>query len=273
MQALSRREYAKESWFSMHHSYNPTAMSLFVRCYLDESGTHDQSKHAVVAGLLLDRNGFLSLDDEWVKLLPKHRVKAPLHMSKFDDDNRDASLSDGERRDFFKEAVEVINKHKKYSIAAILTQSQYDRVITPTVERMYSQYAFCFMACVYTNHNILTAVKHKDRVPYWVHRGNPRKADIRRAEDSLWQLQDNGEECHFDSVTFKDSELASMQAADMIAWGVRRKLHGLPFGRGFEPISMLYKWHHEQPEWTDKMLQDLLESLADDNEEKLNDDA
>jgi hypothetical protein len=255
-----RRKYLEEVWFTMHHSDNPNTRSLFVRCYLDESGTHDQSSWAVVAGLLMDRDGFLSLDDEWIAHLNKFHLPRPLHMSEFGNPQGPYSkLCYEQKVDLLTGAVSIINRHKKYSIAGVLNKDNYETHVASHVRKGFSQYGFCFVLCAVRNHAILEDVKYRDDIPYILHHGNPRKGDILGAYEACinWQKK---RPFHMRTIQFDDGNLlCALQAADMVAWGVRRKLSNLPFENGYEPIIDLFKGKHEQPEWTGKMLREISE--------------
>lgn len=257
---LERKEYLKELWFTMHHSEKPNTRSLFVRCYLDESGTHDSSPYAVVAGLMIDRDGFLNLDDEWVNLSSKWGLTAPLHMSEFGEHGAHGHFNYEERSKLLMEAVDIINRHKKYSIAATLSRKKYESIILGALQQKFSQYGFCFVLLAYYNHLILEGVKYTENIPYILHHGNPRKGDILHAEEAFLNRRDKFP-LHMDSITFKNGDLSTLQAADMVAWGVRRKATNLLFNKGYQPISKLLNWHHEQKDWSDTWLRELSENL------------
>jgi hypothetical protein len=252
----------------MHHSGKADKRSLFIRCYLDESGTHDSSSYAVVAGLVTDRDGFLSLDDEWVDLLARYKVEPPLHMTEFGQHGRHGHLNYKERSKLLWEAVEIINRYKKYSIAATLGREKYEKIIPVKVRQHFSQYVFCFVLCAAANHQILELAKYKDDIPYILHHGNPRAGDILAAHQACLNRQRTGIPFHMRSIQFDDgSRLGTLQAADMIAWGVRRRINNVPFDKGFQPVSGLFKRRHQQPSWTDQMLREFAERfLAGNNE-------
>jgi hypothetical protein len=80
-----------------------------------------------------------------------------------------------------------------------------------------------------------------------------------RALKKARQLQ----EYNLESVSFGDDEsVPALQAADMIAWGVRRRLcSGLT--KGFEPLAELFHVQHEEQQFSSEYLEEIANSLRD----------
>ncbi len=58
------------------------------------------------------------------------------------------------------------------------------------------------------------------------------------------------------------TKVAALQAADVIAWGVHRRLMAKPFNQGFEFIeNIINAGHHVQQSWEESDLQDLAKRL------------
>ena len=106
----------------MHQSDDESRQAAIVTCYLDESGTQEGAPIAVVGELLLNKANFASLDAAWWPMLVKHSIEPPLHMKDFRrPGGRLANVSTDCHRELFLDAVEIINKFKIYSLAAVLT--------------------------------------------------------------------------------------------------------------------------------------------------------
>jgi hypothetical protein len=241
----------------MHHKPKTRQpLTTFVRCYLDESGTHASASHAVVAGFVTDRDRFLSMDDEWFYLLARHGIESPLHMNEFGLHGRHGRLDYNQRKELFSEAVGIVNRHKIYSIAASVSREQYESVLPVDIRKVYSQYGFCFLLCAFVNHIILTNHGYEDDIPYILHHGNSKRKDIDAAHEAYANKQMADFPLHMGSLTYDSgTKLSTLQAADMIAWGVYRRLSHIPLNKGFGPISGLFKIRHEEHEYEDKAFQ------------------
>jgi hypothetical protein len=137
----------------MHHSEDPNKKTLAVTCYIDESGGTDSNNQiGVVAGLVLNKSGFLSFDHYWTDLLFRYKIEPPLHMNEFGKHGRLGYFKYQERAALFTEVAEIINYHKIVSIAAVLNKNQFETCMHEDVRNKMGFYGFCFVLCVQINH-------------------------------------------------------------------------------------------------------------------------
>lgn len=244
----SIQEYLGDLWWNMHHTDDPNrqAWAFHTRCYLDESGTHDTSHYTVVAGLLLNRNNFISLGTEWQKLLREMRIKSPIHMKEFGRPHGDlAYLTDNERYFLFANIAGIINSHKTYSIAGVIGQNQY-KISEVNKRKEMSPYGFCLLICVKVNHIIADFNKYPYNIAYLMSEVSEHKGQILDAHAEIKIMQEiETKPYHVGSIAFEYPKyVPALQAADVIAWGVHHRLMDKPFDQGFEFIENIISGPH-----------------------------
>ena len=99
--------------------------------------------------------------------------------------------------------------------------------------------------------------------------GNPYAEHVRIAHRNFLQLQREGGSLHAGGLYFDDdAEFGVLQAADVIAWGVRRIASGLAMPPGMEPIQDLFDSNHSRAdfkaEWMKLLTETFIKSLKDD---------
>jgi hypothetical protein len=235
-------EYADGLWWTLHHLDDPDERAVVVTCYLDESGTDDLSPTAVVGGIMLDREKFTWLGMAWERVLAKHHVAAPLHMKKFP-----TGMPVQDKRAFFSDLVTVINRHKILSIAATLTTADFESHLAGVFDKrkVMGVYGMCFLLVVAMNSRIATGLRGTRRTPFLMDTGNPYKHHVMLAHESAIEMQNAGiADWKLGALAFDtDTNIVALQAADVIAWAVRRQITN-GFGEGLEPLEGLFNGDH-----------------------------
>jgi hypothetical protein len=97
----------------------------------------------------------------------------------------------------------------------------------------------CFVLAVAMNQKLATHNKYTGRIAYILDAGNSKAHHIVRAHGEVIQMQNeinwNAGSLHFED----DRDFGLLQAADVIAWGARRRDQNQPFPRGMEPIKRI----------------------------------
>jgi hypothetical protein len=78
---------------------------------------------------------------------------------------------------------------------------------------------------------------------------------------SMIEMQKQNMPLHVGSLTFADKNISALQAADVIAWAVRRRVSGISIGKGFQPISEIFSANHTEILWKDNYLKELSDGL------------
>jgi hypothetical protein len=246
----------------MRKSTSPEKEVAEVRLYLDESGTSDRNTpQAVIGGMLINDSYFLHFEECWDLLLEEFGIESPLHMKEFGPRGRFAHISSADRRRLFTKVVELIDSHKIASLAAILTNNEYETMIVQEIRDQFSVYAMCFNLMVVMNHKLAEGT-YNGRIPFILDSGNPYADHVRQAHSAAIKFQReerflNAGGLHFDD----DANVGVLQAADVIAWGVRRSKSNKPFPAGFEPIPGIFDHGHNENPWTPELLKELGEGL------------
>ncbi|MBF0505792.1 MAG: hypothetical protein HQL09_03055 [Nitrospirae bacterium] len=167
-----------------------------------------------------------------------------------------------DRFNFFSEAVELTNNCKVYSIAATLNKQEYEQYIHEKIRKTFSIYGFCFMLLAYINGRQAQHMKFREKIAYLFDYA-PHRNHIMVARDRILEWEkENKFIKNMGSLTFDgDVNISALQVADIVAWGVRRKISNIQLNKGFEPIENLFnKEHHMQYGWES----DFLKGFADD---------
>lgn len=224
-------------------------------CYLDESGTDDKNPQAVVAGLVMHRDQFLILDAVWDDILSRHGIEPPLHMKEFGPPHgRHSHLSFDERFALFSDVASLINCQKVHSVAATLRYEQYIK-LDEEIKKHISVYGVCFMLCAHTCFANAMYNQYYGNLAFVLEAGNKYAEHVRRAHYGMMEMtKQKTIWVHSGSLTFEPKKLSILQAADVIAWGVRRCDSGKWPNKSYEPIAKIFNERHDQKKWTDELL-------------------
>ena len=135
----------------------------------------------------------------------------------------------------------------------------------------------CFILAVMTNHK-LAGEKYAGRIPFILDTGNPLADHVRKAHAAMLDFQ-KGCFIHPGGLHFDDdTSFGVLQAADVIAWGVRRQESDKAFPPGLEQIGELLlkdqaphnnewksEWLATMSDWAIKVLEQ--NKSPDDGEE------
>jgi hypothetical protein len=253
---------AEDLWFVMHHSQDPQKEIFAVNCYLDESATDGSTPQAVVAGVLLNRDGFLGLDVKWQELIRVNRLGTGVHIKDFGVHGRFAKTPPAEKSIIFSEAVKLINEYKIYSVAATVNHDDYRLCLDPKIRQVMSVYGLCFILSAYDNHKRAVHNGYTKNIGFILDSGNPYAGHVLGAHSALLEWQ-KSEPLNVGSLTFdQDDNVTALQAADLVAWSVRRRLVGMPFSKGFEPLLGIFDSAHCEQSWDASTLRPLVSALA-----------
>lgn len=239
-----------------YNSYDPDRETIAVRLYLDES---DDGQRAVLGGMLINRSYYPHFEEAWDELLDDFKMPPPLHMNEFGRPHgRFAQMDDCCRRELFERVAELVNFHKLWSLDAQIGTAHYNRHISETVQKKFSLYGLCFLMTAAMNRRFAEFNKYKKEIAFVLDSGNSKAGHVLEAHGQMIKMQRAGEFANVGPLAFvDDTNLGCLQAADVIAWGARRKSSGKPLGSGFEPINKIleeksphFNW---QPSWLEEL--------------------
>jgi uncharacterized protein DUF3800 len=234
---------AEALWWVMHHSDDPDRRTAVVTCYLDDSGSDEQSPVVVIGGLALDRDSFLRFDGRWRRMLHLHRIKS-LHMTDFvRPHGQYVGMPKELKLSLFREVVEIIRSRKDYSLSASVDNIHYQEVFSiDFYRRVLGPYAVTFISAASVNAKIAGDNGYPDQIAYLVDRGSPFSGQIDLGHRLICLRERGlGLKTYTGTLTFADDEnVSALQAADVIAWSSRRNItDGLT--DEFEPLKALFE--------------------------------
>lgn len=225
-----------------------------LQCCLDESGVDGNlSPVAAMAGIVLEYDQFTWFDVAWKKALDRHGIRSAIHMSDFAADGIWANFPIPSRIALFTGLVAVINEHKNYSIAAIVRTEDYRQHFgkPSKANSMTSIYSMCFMLLALFQGKQAEHDNCEPNFPYFLDDGNERK-------EESFSGQSLRSSCACRS--FGDDKAAcALQAADVVAWAVRRRHSGLAFDFGRGPLEAVLGGTHRELTVQDDWLADVAE--------------
>jgi hypothetical protein len=152
------------------------------------------------------------------------------------------------RRALFADLLRIINDNKRFSIAATLTTDLYkQRFSEAFTENEMGVYGMCFLVLAVMLGKHAEATGYQEKIPFLMDTGNPYKGHVVDVHKFLTTSFQDIYPVHAGRLTFStDTDDCALEAADLIAWTVRRKLVGR-FDHGFEPlVDLLAEQHMEQ---------------------------
>ncbi|MCX6634203.1 MAG: hypothetical protein NT090_03830, partial [Acidobacteria bacterium] len=228
----------------MHHPTDPRRRTVATAYYVDDSGSEETTKLAVVGGVLLVQRSFFSFHYEWSRIAGLHKVQLPIHMKEFArPDGRLACLNDSERRALFTDLVYLTNKNKVYSLTTAVSNLEFQQFFPPARFRgLIGPAPLAFLWCMILNHVIIADHERMGKMAYIVDKSHL-SAQMTDCYNFWTSYETRGEEECTGSLTFeRASEVCALQAADMIAWANRKRHLGQEFIDGFEPLDLLTRY-------------------------------
>jgi hypothetical protein len=99
---------------------------MALTCYCDDSGTHRESTYAVVSGIVMKKDGFLGLCEDWSEILREFRIEK-IHMTDFVRPfGRYCSMPSEMKIALFTSVAKIILERKSYSISSAVSQRDFD---------------------------------------------------------------------------------------------------------------------------------------------------
>jgi hypothetical protein len=196
-------------------------------------------------------------------MLVRHGITAPLHMKDFAKHRRFGAMSPHCKRELFCEAAGLINNHKIASLEAKITTKEFETSFPKEARDKMGVYGSCFNLAAIMNHKLAEG-RHEGRIPFILDAGNPYADHVRQAHQAILMYQRNVTFLHAGGLYFDDDALFGvLQAADVIAWGARRRAAGLGFPAGYEPITDILNATngHNAAEWTPELLKQVGDNI------------
>jgi hypothetical protein len=252
------------AWWVMHHSLHADRMAAMITVYLDEStinpGTN--SPVAVVAGLLFRQQDFFWIETPWKKAAFKHLSQYSIHMKDFGLHGKLNWVSSKTKEALFRDLVKVIRDHKFLSIESTLTHAEYRSAFGGVDKRyQFSIHGLCFMQAMMAIGKWADHFGCTYDIPYMLDDGcADRKAldEIHDFAKNVFQVEHGV--MHVGPLAWgDDEEIPALQAADVIAWAVRRKEAGESFDEGYTPLLDVFQEghlpQHFEAEWIGEIAQ------------------
>jgi len=233
-------DYIHSLWWLMHHSTDPKRRAVALAHYIDDSGTHEDSKLVVMGGPVFLQKHFFEFHYEWDRILQRHGIKVPLHMLEFNQYGSLGHLGTEERRALFQDAVNLINERKLYSLTVEVDNLDFQRFFPAKKYRgLIGPAPLAFFMSMVLDSIISRDHNESGKMAYVVAKSH-NNAEIVDAHTFILSYLERRPELQVGSLTFDvPQSVNALQAADMVAWANRNKAIGRTFVSGFEPLERL----------------------------------
>jgi Protein of unknown function (DUF3800) len=223
----------------MQQSDDPLKQGVVLTCYCDDSGSDEQSKVAVVGGLVMHKEQFVGLHQRWEGLLKEFKIDK-VHMRDFVRPyGRYSAMAPEMKIALFSSVARIINESKIYSVSAGIPQTDYKAALSMEVYRkLMGPYALAFLVVVSINKMVSTATGYLHRTAYLIDKGNDNHHEqLQGAHTALLILEKNQNEFSTGAMASDlDDHNFALQAADVIAWTYHRTLESQDVGAEFQPL-------------------------------------
>jgi len=204
---------------------------MFLTSYLDDSGSDDLSPLTAIGGPVMSKDAHQAFEGDWTKLLDRYQIPPPLHMNDFvRPHGKHIGMYPEMKMALFREACDLINAHKLYSISVSIPQPDFGEAIPDEARKqLIGPYALAFFCAVMLNQDVARrklADNHVEIVvSYLVDQGFGRKEQLDAAHSILLKHEAlKGGFQHTGAMGYDiDDRIAALQAADVVAWSARRR--------------------------------------------------
>jgi Protein of unknown function (DUF3800) len=238
-------EYLDDLWFLLHHSEADDCLVTSLTAYFDDSGSDETSSLVTIGGPVMSRIQFKEFSVRWERMLAKHRISAPLHMTDFVRPGKYCTRGSEMKRALFGDVARLTNEHKLYSVSVGVPQGEFKTELSEDVRNnLIGPYGFAFFAAVSLNFVTCGLLKTGDRrISYLVDRGFCHEEQLDAAHLVLVRNEIiKGGFRHIGALTFEtDDHVPALQSADAIAWASRRRQLDGALPEGFEPLNELLR--------------------------------
>ncbi len=213
-----------------------------VVCFLDESATDaEDSDHAVLAGIVMNRSDLLEFEAAWAAILARHGAESGIHMKTLSPKGPHPHLVGDACAAMLTDAVQVINRCRIFTFGTSWDNRKHEALFSNQMRRKYlSVYGLAFMMAVEINRATAARQGYTASIDYVLDDGNRFKHHIVQMHNSIRTLPELAQ-FSVGSLRFEDdAAVPALQAADIIAWATRRRKAGLDLKGVHEPLSRLF---------------------------------
>lgn len=207
-----------------------------LQAYVDESGTHDGSRHYIVAGYISPADEWEKFDEEWADVLNDYGLKE-FHMVDFKNRLRKSKSKyrhidkpDGDR--LLDRLTDVISRRVLTGVAGILPMDAYNRVVKGKYEKYLGRpYTLCtnimLMAVGRWAQEVDYKSKYQEPITFFFEQGAQHKGELEKALREAADLSEFKEQGWLGPQTFLPKGGGrGLEAADLLAHAVHSEQRG-----------------------------------------------
>ncbi|HEX3557626.1 MAG TPA: DUF3800 domain-containing protein [Pyrinomonadaceae bacterium] len=207
-----------------------------LQAYVDESGTHDASRHYIVAGYISTADEWEKFDEEWAGVLDDYGLKS-FHMVEFKSrfvrrksQYRHIDKPDGDR--MLDRLANVLSRRVLTGVAGVLPMDAYNQVVKGRYEKYLGRpYTLCtnimLMAVGLWAKEVDYSAKFQEPITFFFERGAQHKGELEKAFREAAELPEFKERGWLGPQTFVPKGGGrGLEAADLLAHAVHSEMRG-----------------------------------------------
>ncbi len=215
---------------------------LALHGYFDDSGTHDQSSTACVAGYISTAEQWSLFDNEWSSALKEWDLNF-FHMTDYS--SRVGKYSEWVDDNRFNRLVGIINRHVIASVGCVFSKPSFDRIFTKGGKRFCGgAFGVAASSCFQLAAELLAPGYPSARIAYVFEAGTKGSGAVKRVFDWNYTNREQRESLKLLSLKFEGKEFTPLQAADVLACELyRHGAYAKPFDLGMLSACKLKIWN------------------------------
>ena len=193
--------------------------------FIDDSGSGGDSKWYVLAGYIGTVEGWDQFDQMWLDVLHEHpRTESFKASSAESRKGPFAGFTVEQRNKKIDRLIEVIGKCSRRAVCARMRQSDYNEIVKGKVPPLFdSPYYFLFPTVMGAAVNIERFDGRTESIDFVFDSDDTHEKGVRRLLPSVYGMQ-SFHGCVANIIRRDDEEFLPLQAADLLAWQIRRFL-------------------------------------------------
>ena len=205
---------------------------LALHAYFDDSGTHAGSEAVTVAGYISTVEQWDMFTREWAAVLAEWGLGC-FHMTDFANKvGKYREWSDQERRFRFGRLVSIINRHAIASVGIGIPKQAFDQIFPKNAKRFVGgAYGLAATACFFEAARILEPGYPSARIAYFFEAGTRGSGEILKVFNWNYNDREQRPKLKLISIKFEGKEFPPLQAADILAYELYRRI---PFDLGIQ---------------------------------------
>ena len=174
-------------------------------------------------------------------MLRRYALADGLHMIDLGPGGKYPNVVGDRCSEMLNEAVAIINEYRIFTFSATWHNRKHELLFSASMrQRFFSVYGLLFMMAVEVNRGSAVHAQYEQTIDYVLDDGNQFKTQVDQMYQSIRKLPELAAHKVGRLEFFPDTTVPALQAADVIAWSMRRRLAGKQLAGVHSPLNALF---------------------------------